>query len=88
MNAVLCPVVTHEFEYLENLFEMQILLIGDNVQAFIKIVSFFAIYGGGKVTRGIQRSSVLCENKTGRHAVFFEIDHRRAFAYRKQTFFF
>lgn len=49
MNAILCPIVAHKLKHLENLAEMQALLIGNNVQGLIEIVSVLAIFRSGNV---------------------------------------
>ena len=54
VNKVLRPFFAHKLEHLENLFEMQILLIGDDVQAFLEIVRLFTVERRGKIARGVE----------------------------------
>ena len=58
VHAVLCPIVAHELEHLEKLTEVQILLISHDVQVLVKVVVLFAVDGGSKVARSVQRRAV------------------------------
>ena len=80
MHKVLRPLLAHEFEHLEDLLEVQILLIGDDVEAFIEVVRLFAVDGGGEVARRIEGGAVRAQDEAGRHAVGFEVDDLRAVA--------
>ena len=66
---------------------MQVLLIRDDVKAFIEVIMLLTIARGGKVARGVKRRSVRTQYNTRRHSVLFEIHHLRAFARFKQPFF-
>ena len=88
VHKVLRPLLAHEFEHLEDLFEVQILLIGDDVEAFIEVVRLFAVDGGGEVARRIEGSAVRAQNEAGRHAVGFEVDDLCAVALLQEPLFF
>ena len=66
---------------------MKILLIGDDVQALMKIVSFLAVNSGSHIPRGVQGGTVRFQNDAGRQSVVFEIHHLRAAAFYKESFF-
>ena len=65
---------------------MEILLISHDIKVFVKIVMLFAVNGGGKITRGVQRSAVRLKYKTRRHTVFFKVDNHCPLAFGKQVF--
>ena len=67
---------------------MKILLIGHDVETFIKIVRLFAVDGRGYVARGVQRGAVRTQNDARRHAVRFKIDDLRPFAFDQQALLF
>ena len=54
MNEVFSPLLAHKFEHFEKLFEMQILLVGDDIQAFIKIVGILAVDCRGQIAGGVE----------------------------------
>ena len=78
MNAILCPIVAHKLKHLENLAKMQALLIGNNVQGLIEIVSILAIFRSGNVAGCINGASVALKDYAGRHIIFGEIDNGHA----------
>ena len=65
---------------------MQILLIRDNVKAFVKIVGIFTVNGRRQITRGVKRRPVRAQNKAGRHSVLLQIYYLCALALFKQVF--
>ena len=87
MYEVFRPFFAHEFENLEHLFEMQILLIGNNVQALIKIVSVLAVDRRRQIAGRIQRRAVRTQDQTGGHIEFVEIDDLCALALFEQFLF-
>ena len=66
---------------------MQGLLIGHDVQAFVKVVFLFAVYRRGYIPRGIKAGAVLLNYYAGGHAVFVQHYHLRALALFKQSLF-
>ena len=80
MHQIFRPFLAHQFQHLEKLLEVQILLIGDHVQAFIKIVRLLTVQRRGDVARGVQARAVRTQNDTRRHAVRFQIDDLCALA--------
>ena len=78
MNAILCPIVAHKLKHLENLAEMQALLISNNIQGLIEIVSVLAIFRSGNVAGCINGASVALKDYAGRHIIFGEIDNGHA----------
>ena len=55
---ILRPRVAHFVNHCKELFEVQVLLIGYNIEAFIEIVGIFAVKGGCEISRRIQRRAV------------------------------
>ena len=58
VHHVLRPGLPHELQHLEELPEMEILLVGDDVQALVKVVCFFAVDRRGEVARGVEGRAV------------------------------
>ena len=85
VDAILCPGVSHFFQHAEELAEMEILLIGDDVEAFIKVVGILAVDGGSDIPGGIDGGAVLFDNQAGRHVVLTEIHHLGTFAQGQQA---
>ena len=71
VHQVLSPFVAHLFHHLEPLAEVQILLVGHDVEALVKVIFVLAPQGRGDVARGVESRAVLFENQAGRHAGFF-----------------
>lgn len=88
MDEVFRPILSHQLQHLEKLLEMQVLLIGDDIETFIKIVRFLAVDRGRHIPRGIERGAVRFQNNTGRHAVILKLDHLRAATFDEQSLFF
>ena len=88
VNEIFRPRFTHEFEHLENLSEMKILLIRHDVKALIEIIMLLTITSRGKISRSVKRRAVRAQYNTRRHSVFFEIHDLRTLARFKQSFFF
>ena len=76
----------HKFKHLKQLLKVQILLICNDVEAFVEVVGFLAIIRRGNVASGVQSRAVRFDQKTRRHAVFVEIDNLCAVAFHKQLF--
>ena len=76
----------HKFKHLKQLFKVQILLISNNVETFVEVISFLAVICRGNVTRCVQSRSVSLYEKARGHTVFVEIYHLRTVAFDKQIF--
>ena len=77
---VLCPLPAHQFQHLEELAEMQVLLRGDHVEAFVEMISAGAVVRRGEIARGVQRRTVAARDEAGRHAVVVQAHDERAVA--------
>ena len=72
------PRIAHELDYLEPLAEVQVLLVGDDVEAAGKVVRVLAVERGGDVARGVERGAVAAQDDAGRHLVGGQVDDLRA----------
>ena len=88
VNEIFRPRFAHEFEHLENLSEMKILLIRHDVKALIEIITLFTVTSRREISRSVKRRAVRAQYYARRHSVFFEIHDLRALARFKQSFFF
>ena len=88
VHHVLRPVKAGKLQNLENLSEMEILLISDDVETFVKTVGILAIQRGGKVARGVKRRAVRLYQQAGGHAVFFKLHDKRALGHFRKSLLF
>ncbi len=86
VNHILRPLVAHKLQNLEKLFEMQILLIRDDVKTLVEVVSILAVIRRRQVAGSIKRSAVRAQYQARRHSVCFQIDDLRAFAFLQKIF--
>ena len=87
MDAILDPFLAHQFENLEELAEMKILLIRHDIQGFVEIVFLLAIAGGGDIAGCIYRAAVGFDNDARRHIPRGEINDFRALIELGNTLF-
>ena len=78
MHAVLGPGLAHLLQHAEDLTEVQILLVGHDIQALVEVVGVLAVNSGGQVAGGVQGRAVGTQDDAGRHLVRLQIDHGRA----------
>ena len=64
---------------------MQVLLIGDHIQAFLKIVGVHAVERGGDIAGGVQGGAVTLDDQAGGHAPGFQVHHIGAVAFDQQV---
>ena len=88
VDEIFRPFLAHQFQYLEELPEMQVLLVGDDVEALVKIVRLLAVDRRGEVARGVQRGAVRAQDEAGRHVVGGEVDDLRPLAFDEKPFLF
>ena len=87
MFHVLIPGIAHLLDDLEQLPEVQILLVGHDVQALVEVIGFLAVERGREVARGVERGAVLFEDEAGRHVAFGQVHDLGALAFHEQAFF-
>jgi hypothetical protein len=61
--AVLDPGIAHEFENLEELLEVMVLLGANDVEHFVEVIGIGSVDGGSNVSGQIERSSVTLHNE-------------------------
>ena len=80
---ILCPRLAGKFEHLKELFEMEILLIGNYVKALVEVVGSLAVISRRQITGSVKGSAVLFDKQTRGHILKF--NHLRTLAFFKQT---
>ena len=85
VDHVVRPRLAHHPQHLEQLLEVQVLLIGDDIEALGKVVRLFAIDRRRKVARRVQRRAVAAHQKAGRILVLGEADDLSAVALFEQA---
>ena len=67
---------------------MEILLVSNDVQALVEVVSLFAVVRRREIACSVERGSVRTQYYAGRKIVRGKIDYHRAFAFDEKTFVF
>ena len=83
--AVLVPFAAHQFQHLEQLPEVQVLLIGDDIQALVEVVGLLAVPGRSQVPGDIQSRAVAAQDQRRGHTVVLEVHNLRALVLDQQT---
>ena len=78
VHAVLGPGLAHLLQHAEDLTEVQILLVGHDVQALVEVVGVLAVDCGSQVAGGVQGRAVGAQDDAGRHLVRLQVDNGRA----------
>ena len=81
----LVPVVAHELDDLEQLLEVQVLLIGDDVEALVEVILVVAVERGGEVAGDVERRAVAAQHDRRRHAVVIQHDDLRTLRFGEQA---